>query len=221
MQRLCLLCSRHLFPDITQNAKEYHIPLFNKNTQWGMLDTTKYLNDGSKKGLNCDPHYDPGLLSIHYRSTQPGLQLKNEHGRWIIPPDDKSIAIIWTGHVAIKINPSLKPGVHRVVNSETKKPRIALWYEICTEGQLHDELKNVPTKKLAKKEHETGIPISKLMPPSEMGFLRSDIKNNKNETNKTNTGRIINGPMFESIINNDQYARIMPARDYWYRPIFN
>jgi isopenicillin N synthase-like dioxygenase len=161
MYRLCILCSPYLFPDIKHKALVHNISLFDPLEKWGMLDMTIYKNDGSKKGLNCDEHYDPGLLSIHYRSTQPGLQLKNENNKWINPPSDKNIVIIWAGDVATKINPKIKRGVHRVLNTNSRLPRIALWYEICTKEQEHTELMNVATKKLAVKEHQTGIPISK------------------------------------------------------------
>lgn len=161
MHKLCLICSKYLFPHIKNKAISHNIPLFELDSRWGMLDVTKYMNDGSKIGLNCDEHYDPGLLSIHYRSTQPGLQLKNEYGKWINPPSDKNVVIIWAGDVATKINPEIKHGVHRVAKTPSKIPRIAMWYEICTKDQEHTELIYSNRKKLEKKEHETGIPISK------------------------------------------------------------
>lgn len=165
MYKLSILCSKFLFPKIITSAKIHSIPLFDANNSWGMLDTTKYQNDGSKIGMNCDEHYDPGLLSIHYRSTQPGLQLKNEYGKWVNPPLDKSIAIVWAGEVATVINPKIKHGVHRVINNSTKtnkNPRIALWYEICTSYQEHVELIGKSKREsLVEKEHSTGIPISK------------------------------------------------------------
>src|SRR5690606_10543256 len=128
-------CSKYLFPNIKNDGSKNQIPLFFKDNKWGMLDITKYMNDNSKIGMNCDEHYDPGLLSIHYRSTQPGLQLKDEYGRWINPPSDKRITIIWAGDIATKINPLIKHGHHRVLNLNSNKPRIALWYEICTSKQ--------------------------------------------------------------------------------------
>jgi isopenicillin N synthase-like dioxygenase len=166
MHRLCRMTTPYLFPDIDEKLKQIDIPLFRFNNYWGMFDITKYKNDGSKTGLNCNAHYDPGLLSIHYRSTQPGLQLKNEHGEWISPPKDNNVAIIWAGDVATKINPDIKHGMHRVANNGIGTPRIAIWYEICSAEQEHKELITTETKELAKIEHYSGIPISKSMAPS-------------------------------------------------------
>jgi isopenicillin N synthase-like dioxygenase len=164
MFKLCMKSKKYLFPNIIEQAKIKKIPLFYSENYWGMFDFTKYNNlEQRRNGLNCNPHYDPGLLSIHLRSTQPGLQLKDENNKWIIPPNDKNIAIIWAGDIATKINPKIKHGVHRVVtnNSNSKIPRIALWHEICTEMQEHTELMHTKTIDLAKKEYSTGIPLSK------------------------------------------------------------
>lgn len=197
MYRLSLICSKHLFPIKTNSAilaKSHRIPLFeaNFNERWGMLDATKYFNNNSKSGLtpksskpegkrlNCDEHYDPGFLSIHYRSTQPGLQLKNEYGKWINPPNDKNVAIIWAGDAATKINPNIKHGFHRVVAGKSNVPRIALWYEICTRDQEHKELMYEDKKKLENKEHETGIPISKTRSPIPQNELEGSISSNSN-----------------------------------------
>ncbi|VBB17933.1 hypothetical protein YASMINEVIRUS_396 [Yasminevirus sp. GU-2018] len=166
MRRLCMNCSSNLFPNLLLQAEQRGIPLFNSEQPWGMLDATRYRNDGSKVGLNCKEHYDPGLLSIHYRSTQPGLQVKNEHGVWTNPPRDDSIAIVWAGDVATKINRQIKHGVHRVIGSS--QSRVALWYEVCTSAQEHTELVSEPKTKLADMEHDTGIPLSKSISPSEL-----------------------------------------------------
>ena len=137
MFTVTLLCSPVLFPNIMAKAKELDIPLFNLKKQWGMFDIAKYYNDGTRSELNCKEHFDPGLLSISLRSTEPGLQLKDEFGKWIKAPTDKTIAIIWAGDAATKINPNVKHGVHRVINPPTvpgdlskPKPRISMWHEI-------------------------------------------------------------------------------------------
>jgi hypothetical protein len=187
MHRICLMCSKYLFPDIKGKAIKHNIPLFIPGQRWGMLDATKYINNGSKTGLNCAEHYDPGLLSIHYRSTQPGLQLKNEHGKWINPPFEKNIAIIWAGDVATKINPEIKHGLHRVMGSKSNVPRLALWYEVCTKEQEHTELVGkIPNKKLEDLEHNTGIPISKSLSPDLLRPKYNRIESNINKFNGFN-----------------------------------
>ena len=109
MYRIVLLCTPHLFPSVIKtinskkviNTKKFSdndIPLFDKDKRWSMFDVSKYYNDGKRANINCEEHYDPGLLSIHLRSTEQGLQLKNEYNKWIKPPNDKNIAIIWTGY---------------------------------------------------------------------------------------------------------------------------
>lgn len=167
MYKISLIFAPYLFPNIQniQNmTKKYHIPLFNDENPWGMFDVTQYHNDGKRKEMNCKEHADPGLLSMHLRSTEPGLQLKDEYGNWYSPKNDKNIGIIWAGHIANKINPKIKPGFHRVINPiNVKKPRFAMWYEICTEEQEHKDLIYKPESDKKSYESETGIPTSKSM----------------------------------------------------------
>lgn len=172
MYSLSLSLSKELFPKILSEADKVDIPFFDMKNQWGMFDIAKYHNDGTRKEINCKEHYDPGLLSLSLRSTEPGLQLKNEFGRWIKAPTDKSIAVLWAGKAATKINPKIKPGIHRVVNPQVSgKPRISMWHEICTRAQEHRELLNkVKNVKSVKEEFDpyvsqsaTGIPTSKTM----------------------------------------------------------
>ena len=130
-----------------------------------MFDIAKYHNDGLRTKINCEEHFDPGLLSLSLRSSEPGLQLKDEFGKWIKTPDDDNIAILWTGEAATKMNPKIKPGIHRVVNPTVfGKPRIAMWHEICTGKQEHKELINkkesIDTHKF---QSSTGIPMSKVL----------------------------------------------------------
>ena len=171
MKRITLLCAPYLFPNIMNEAKIYNIPLFDDNNQWGMFDIANYYNDGKRKDINCEEHADPGLLSMHLRSTEQGLQLKDENGKWFSPYNNKNIAILWTGTVATKINPEIKPGIHRVINPTSpnsnlnqlnKKPRMAIWYEICTSQQEHTELINKSEYEKKGKETKTGIPESKI-----------------------------------------------------------
>lgn len=150
-----------LFPDLFNNANKLNIPFFNMRKRWGMFDFAKYHNDGSRKGLNCQEHYDPGLLSFHLRSTEEGLQLKDEFGKWIEVPNDKTLAVLWAGKAATQINPKIKPGIHKV-ECATGRPRISMWHEICTEAQEHRELLKDHKQKIAKLyETKTGIPMTK------------------------------------------------------------
>ena len=129
----------------------------------GMFDISKYHNNGTRQEMNCKEHYDPGLLSLSIRSTEPGLQMKDEFGRWIITPNDKTIGILWAGKAAVTLNPTIKPGIHRVKNT-TNKPRIGIWYEICTTAQEHTELLSDKKASVAKLfEGSSGISMSKSM----------------------------------------------------------
>ena len=156
-----------------------------------MFDIAKYYNDGTRIEMNCQEHYDPGVLSISLRSTQPGLELKDENGKWMKMPINKKFAVIWAGDAAAKMNPLVKRGIHRVVNpskDDINKPRLSMWYEICTTLQEHTELLYEPSPKIspttspkisqrliekspvfkAKKfEEKTGIPMSKSLSPEE------------------------------------------------------
>jgi hypothetical protein len=153
MESITLILSPTLFPNIKETAKKFKIPFFDKN-RWGMFDIAKYHNDGSRKTLNCKEHYDPGLLSLSLRSSEEGLQLKDEFGKWIKAPIANNIAILWAGKAATDINPKIKPGVHRVSNPlQSNKSRIAIWHEICTTDKEHKELiKNKRTKSYEPKE---------------------------------------------------------------------
>lgn len=162
MLKISLGLAPTLFPDIIRDAKRYNITAFDAKNPWSMFDITKYHNNGTKKGLNCDPHTDPGLLSLHIKSTSPGLQLRDENGIWINPPSDDYVAILWTGDVAQQINPMIKPCYHRVLDSKNKNiPRMGIWYEICTKEQEHTELVAVDQNVKKSKESLTGISISK------------------------------------------------------------
>lgn len=151
----------NLFPDLFKNADRLNIPFFDIKKRWGMFDFARYHNDGDRQGLNCQEHFDPGLLSFHIRSTEQGLQLKDEFGKWIHVPTDKTLAVMWAGKAATQINPKIKPCIHRV-DCAFGKPRISLWHEICTESQEHKELLK-DTKQVIAKSYElkTGIPMTK------------------------------------------------------------
>ncbi len=173
LHSIILLSSPVLFPNILTEAEKLDIPLLKRNNPWGMFDFSKYYNDGKRTKLNCDEHYDPGLLSFSLRSTEPGLQLKNEFGKWIVPPTDKSIAIIWAGNAATIINPKIKHGIHRVVNPiKPGIPRISMWHEVCVSAQEHTELLQKQKVGLTKMQSDTGISSPKIMPKTNEFIFR-------------------------------------------------
>ena len=217
MYSIALLLSPYIFPNLMNKSKELDIPLFNVNKTWGMFDVTKYYNDGTRKELNCLEHYDPGLLSLSLRSTESGLQLKDEHGKWINAPTNKNIAILWTGKAAIQINPKLKPGIHRVINptiGTLANPRIAIWYEICTSYQEHKELLDDKTKKASTFENISGIPMSKTLHPSELEKIQNNSSKNKYNTHNdllTKYTQITQQSMIKPF---DGYAKFAPIDDH-------
>jgi hypothetical protein len=113
------------------------------------------------ENINCAAHFDPGLLSLSVLSTTPGLELfdfacnawyrfdnsDEEQQRRLDPDDGKGNnssrpsaglghdkAILWCGKAANFANSEMYPCVHRVTR-EVGRPRLAMWYEICTASQ--------------------------------------------------------------------------------------
>jgi hypothetical protein len=156
-----------LFPNLIDKAKEnaLDIPLFNVKKRWGMFDVARYYRDsdglknlpGSAVGIDCQEHFDPGLLSISVRSTEPGLELKDEFGRWIPGPNSKKVGVIWAGNAATRINPQIKRCLRPHVENE-KQSSVA-----------------------AKFEGETGIPMSK------SGLSSSNLKSLHKDKSYTKT----------------------------------
>lgn len=124
-----------IFPNI---VKTNMVP-FN----FGLIDVVRYGNDTVRKNnLNIVEHYDAGLLAFNFLSTAPGLEFKNEHGEWIPVPvgnglSAQGMGILWTGH-AIKSYNDYPEGIHRV--KVVDKPRLSMWYEICTQDQMRDDM---------------------------------------------------------------------------------
>lgn len=119
--------------------------LFSQTDSFALLDVVLYNNNASissknngKMTLNCEPHYDPGLLSLSIFSTSPGLELLGFKGgkeEWIAPPLDPDVGVVWAGHLASLLsNSRIKPGNHRVVVGEA--PRLTCWVEACSLDQV-------------------------------------------------------------------------------------
>lgn len=145
-------------------GKDYDIPLLkSESPKWSMFDIAYYLNDQQKfveseleVDENCAPHYDPGLLSLSILSTHRGLELYDPLSDQWIPHtgEDKSLAILWCGKAALEASDgTLRPAVHKVIR-QLDKPRLALWYEICTSNQVppisQPELEATVTKKITQ-----------------------------------------------------------------------
>jgi len=168
--------------DIQTLAKKCDLPLLlpktATNTPFGMMDIAHYMNspvllEKTKlpPGINCAPHFDPGLISLSILSTAPGLQLFDPSlDEWLDHTgEDKNIAILWTGQAAVDAtNGQIQPGMHRVVTHPGKK-RMALWHEICKRSQENPaeifkqqlllKVKNSPKFYVEK---DFGVPASKI-----------------------------------------------------------
>jgi len=172
-------------------------------SHFGMLDTAFYFNrkptelplppmGTSVSEVNCVPHYDPGLFSISFLSTNEGLQLQNPKTKeWIAGPintinGQSDICVIWLGEAAVKASKKgLKAGIHRVVYPRVAAPRLTMWYEVCTVKQATEPdqtylngdvtVPNMPGSKpikvkngetnldiLKKIERTRGVPMSKV-----------------------------------------------------------
>jgi len=151
--RLTLAISQPIFgrlgPSLAKNAD---IPVAYSG-HFGMLDTALYHNQKTSQiplvsigtsvdDVNCVPHYDPGLISLSFFSNNEGLQLQDpKTGNWIAGPvntiqGQEDIAVIWLGEAAVKASKlPLKAGIHRVVYPQVAKPRLTVWYEMCTVKQ--------------------------------------------------------------------------------------
>jgi len=136
-------------------ARDADLPVayVSEDEGFGMLDVAYYFNKTKapspqpKNGtsvaeVNCVPHHDPGLLSISFFSDNEGLQLLDpKTNTWIDGPintidSQKNIGVIWLGEAAVTATKKgVKAGVHRVVYPSNGKPRMTIWYEMCTVKQ--------------------------------------------------------------------------------------
>jgi len=150
------LCKFIFEKDASLMAREADIPVaFGRH--FGMLDAAFYFNNqttslpppsigSSVDEVNCVPHFDPGLLSISFWSNNEGLQLLDPTtNEWVAGPvntteGQERIAIIWLGEAAVKVGENLKAGIHRVIYPRVAKPRLTIWYEMCTVTQSEPPL---------------------------------------------------------------------------------
>jgi len=93
---------------------------------YGLLDCVLYRPQDAATEVVA-PHSDPGLLVMALPSD-PGLELRDEVGHWLTPPED--CGVLWTGHAA----QHCPPAIHRVTMSV--RPRFAMWHELCTRSQV-------------------------------------------------------------------------------------
>eukprot|EP00026_Physarum_polycephalum_P009473 Phypoly_transcript_09598.p1 GENE.Phypoly_transcript_09598~~Phypoly_transcript_09598.p1 ORF type:complete len:417 (+),score=88.26 Phypoly_transcript_09598:96-1346(+) len=203
------------------------------SNQRGMLDIAHYLNNKtatlsheigfSTEDVNCVPHYDPGLLSISFLSTQEGLQLKDpQTDTWFAGPvntvpGQENLGVIWLGEAAVTASKGeFRAGVHRVVYPQTPVSRITAWYEMCTTDQVNEEangsslpsvgpvkLHNLPNSKSITLtgdrrliERHYGIPMSKSGRPFKNQRFRAAYSAEHN-TRKNTGGPTL--PYFESV----------------------
>eukprot|EP01112_Ceratiomyxa_fruticulosa_P016087 TRINITY_DN4827_c0_g1_i1.p1 TRINITY_DN4827_c0_g1~~TRINITY_DN4827_c0_g1_i1.p1 ORF type:complete len:389 (+),score=86.99 TRINITY_DN4827_c0_g1_i1:307-1473(+) len=120
----------------------------------GMLDIAHYRNNKTSQSnpswgenideVNCVPHFDPGLFSLSFLSTNEGLQLFDfETSTWFAGPinsktGQENIGILWLGDKAVSASEGRwKPAIHRVVYPRNERSRITSWYEVCTVDQIN------------------------------------------------------------------------------------
>jgi len=174
-------------------------------SHFGLLDVAHYFNNKtvstppnmgeSTEEVNCVPHYDPGLFSISFLSTSEGLQLQDPlTGQWFdgpvnTRPGQENLVVVWAGEAAVRASHGkVKAGIHRVIYpTDSPKPRITAWYELCTLDQANEPsnilqtpgemvLEGLPESKplqveagdttlslFRKIERDYGVPMSKVM----------------------------------------------------------
>jgi len=156
MYRLALPLFGRTAPNMARKAD---IPIA-WTSHFGMLDMAHYFNKNvpktpppamgsSVEEVNCVPHYDPGLLSISFFSDNEGLQLFDPTTqKWVDGPLTSTTAVIWLGEAALKASKKkpLKAGVHRVIYPKNRKPRLTMWYEVCTVKQATEQEKYFSSK---------------------------------------------------------------------------
>jgi hypothetical protein len=103
---------------------------------FSLFDAVRYANDAAlSRTYNCSPHFDPGLVSLSFMSTTPGLELLNCDAQFVAPPQQPNIGVLWLGEAAQRLSKSkFKAGIHQVIPSN--HPRLTCWSEVCTVEQV-------------------------------------------------------------------------------------
>ena len=100
--------------------------------QYGLLDIVRYRMGADSPDEVVAPHADPGLLILSLPCSTPGLQLRDAKGSWLAPPS--GYGVLWAGKAGR--DAMFKSGIHRVVASPDRAPRLSAWHELCTRSQL-------------------------------------------------------------------------------------
>jgi len=132
--KIDLLAEKYDLP-LLIGAKEHQATAFNEKN-FAMFDVAYYPNQKpTVQDLNVAGHYDPGLFSFSFLSTQAGLQVRTKDGVWIDCPTSRNLGIIWAGEIAQTICKEVQPGWHRVKYDSNQIPRLSAWIEVCTAAQ--------------------------------------------------------------------------------------
>ncbi len=134
-------------------------------TEYGMLDIMQYfapsaVNGEEESNTSVAEHGDPGVFSFSFKSDQPGLSMLDPFSNtWVpVPPEVSRVrldldrfpvlscanlllksSVMWCGSAAEEISKGLlKVGWHRVEKTFTK-PRLTMWYEVCTYEQVPEK----------------------------------------------------------------------------------
>ena len=118
-------------------GEDLDIPLLSEKEpssgwKYGLLDVVRYRMGAESPDEVVAPHADPGLLILSLPCSTPGLQLKDANESWQTPPP--GFGVLWAGEAGDDIG--LKSGIHRVVASPDRSPRLSAWHELCTRSQL-------------------------------------------------------------------------------------
>ena len=122
----------------TNSGEHLDIPLLSRKPEpssgwkYGLLDVVRYRMGAESPDEVVAPHADPGLLILSLPCSTPGLQLKDANESWQAPPP--GFGVLWAGEAGYDIG--FKSGIHRVVASPDRSPRLSAWHELCTRSQL-------------------------------------------------------------------------------------
>jgi ubiquitin-like protein Nedd8 len=109
-------------------------------SEYGMLDIMEYFvpsttDANGESSTAVSEHGDPGLFSFSFKSNAPGLSMLDPvTTTWVPVPPESSV--MWCGSAAEELSQGqLKVGWHRV-DKTFVKPRLTMWYEVCTYEQV-------------------------------------------------------------------------------------